>query len=621
MVTFSQNVTKQTIDSILATKDVSAFKTLLRQIDQSKNSESISNFKYVDSIVKQNDTLRLHTYIYYTSTLMRAGKNTEALAINTKGLALAKKQNSPYFLFKYYQLRADIFDNNAVLDSTLFYINKAENIVLKHKEALGYNLVSIYRQRAILEEKLGNPEKEDAYIEKIVEVVEVYPDKKGNALNLAMVVYHFKTKKNYIKHAFYAEKLREFYLKRDGFNAPKAHESLSSMLKIDDANAQITKLKQRLNTNDSLQNKFILPQIANNLGATLLELGNNEDAIIYLKKSIDYNANDLNPYSQVISYENLHRAYLNLKDYPNAIEALYAKNNLINEIREKETLKKVSELKVKYETEKKNAELELLKSENKAKEKQNLVYLILAISGLLLAVLLGFFSYKLNTKKRLLSIQKSELEKAIEDKNLLFKEVHHRVKNSLQMVSSLLFLQSQNIENTEAKSAMTDAQNRVRSLTLIHQKLYSKKHLVGVETKDYITDLIQDIFSSHQLESQHIKTNLEIENIVLSVDTLTPIGLILNELIVNVLKHAFNNDTEDNILSITFYKNNGSLILKVADNGIGYDNTNGRKNSFGIKLINSLARKLDAQFSIANAQNQGSEAKLTINDFEIVNGK
>ncbi|MBV7269726.1 ATP-binding protein [Winogradskyella luteola] len=106
---------------------------------------------------------------------------------------------------------------------------------------------------------------------------------------------------------------------------------------------------------------------------------------------------------------------------------------------------------------------------------------------------------------------------------------------------------------------------------------------------------------------------------VLNVDTLTPISLILNELIVNVLKHAFKYNDNGNILEIKFYKEAETLILKVDDNGRGYDKYDSRKNSFGLKLINSLCRNLDATFSIKAKSPKGTEALLIIQDFEIIN--
>lgn len=357
------------------------------------------------------------------------------------------------------------------------------------------------------------------------------------------------------------------------------------------------------------------------IGIVLTKQKKYTKALSYLTEGIDIAKNIGNTEQLMEGYNALADYYSLTKNYKGAYELSLESQKLKDSVLSKEQDQNIIEALTKYETEKKDTELKLLKAENENKDKQKQLYLILAISGLAIASLFGFFANRNNKQKRILAKQKDQLEVTIEEKNVLFKEIHHRVKNSLQMVSSLLFLQGQNISDKEAKNAIKDAQNRVRSLGLIHQKLYSKKHIIGVETKDYISDLIQDIFNSHQLESQNLEYDLDIENIVLNVDTLTPIGLILNELIVNVLKHAFKQDEAGNKLDIQFYKEEDTLVLKVIDNGIGFNEDTVRENSFGLKLINSLARKLDATFTIQSKEPKGTETVLIINDFEIIKEK
>jgi len=353
------------------------------------------------------------------------------------------------------------------------------------------------------------------------------------------------------------------------------------------------------------------------IGIVLTKQKEYSKALPYLNEGIEI-AKNIGHTEQIMEGYNALADYYSLtKDFKGAYELSLESQKLKDSVLSKEQDQNIIEALTKYEAEKKDTELKLLKAENENKDKQKQLYLILAISGLAIALLFGFFANRNNKQKLILAKQKDQLEVAVKEKNILFKEIHHRVKNSLQMVSSLLFLQSQNIEDTEAKNAIKDAQNRVRSLGLIHQKLYNKKHLIGVETKGYITELTQDIFDSHQLESQNLSCDLDIENMVLSVDTLTPIGLILNELIVNVLKHAFKEDHTDNKLYIKFHKKDNILVLNVSDNGVGYRG-NTRENSFGLKLINSLSKKLDATFTIEAKSPKGTEALLHITDFELI---
>lgn len=268
------------------------------------------------------------------------------------------------------------------------------------------------------------------------------------------------------------------------------------------------------------------------------------------------------------------------------------------------------ELEAKYQSEKTKLALE-------QKEEERKLYLLLFVIGLLFSGLLGFLFYANKKKNKLLAIQKQRLETTIDEKNLLLKETHHRVKNSFQIVSSLLFLQSENLKDKDAKMVIKEAENRVRSMVLIHQKLYNKDQLVGIDSKEYFTDLIADIFESHQLDNQNLKCNSSVERIVLDIETMTLIGLILNELIVNVLKHAFPSSSSKNFLWVEFYEAKNLLLLKVKDNGKGFDTTINR-DSFGITLIKALCKKLKGSITYNPQKGGGTEATLSIAQYNIL---
>jgi len=263
----------------------------------------------------------------------------------------------------------------------------------------------------------------------------------------------------------------------------------------------------------------------------------------------------------------------------------------------------------KYETEKKDAQLKVLALETEKAEQQQRLYSYLAIAGLLIASLVGFFLFKNKKKNALLAKQKALLETTVDEKNVLLKETHHRVKNSFQIVSSLLYLQSENIEDKEAKLAMQEAQNRVRSMVLIHQKLYSKDQLVGINTQEYFTDLTRDIFESYQFEGSSIDYSLKVDALVLDIETITPLGLILNELITNVIKHAFDAVSESSKMEIHLKKLDGALQLKVIDNGKGMTSEI-KESSFGIQLIKALSKKLKAELSFSSNSPTGTIATL-----------
>lgn len=297
--------------------------------------------------------------------------------------------------------------------------------------------------------------------------------------------------------------------------------------------------------------------------------------------------------------------------YEKALEYKDKYLQIYEEIKEKQRDDIVYEVQARFDLEHKDDQLRLLQLE---KDQQNLVYLVLAVAGLTLAASTGFFLYKNRKKNILLNRQKQILEIALDEKNILLREVHHRVKNSFQIVSSLLYLQSEDVDNTEAKRAIKEAENRVRSMVLIHQKLYNKEEVVGISTTEYFEDLVRDIFESH---TAAISCQLDIQPLVLDIDTVTPLGLILNELITNTLKHAFTKNKRDYLLRITFRKEKEKLLLQVSDNGEGFTQEV-KDSSFGIKLMKALARKIRAELHYAAIPGGGTEAVLIVQKFNIL---
>lgn len=300
--------------------------------------------------------------------------------------------------------------------------------------------------------------------------------------------------------------------------------------------------------------------------------------------------------------------------YEKALEYKDKYLRIYEEVKEKQRDDIVYETQARFDLERKDDQLRLLRYEKEQKEQQNRMYLILAAAGLVLAASTGFFLYKNRKKNILLNRQKQILETTLDEKNILLHEIHHRVKNSFQIVSSLLYLQSEDVDNTEAKRAIKEAENRVRSMVLIHQRLYNKEEVVGVNTTEYFKDLVRDIFEGHSVD---IAFHPDIQPLVLDIDTITPLGLILNELITNAVKHAFTAPHRDHSLYITFYKEKEELILKVRDNGNGFTEEI-RDTSFGIKLMKALARKIKADLRYVAIPGGGTEAVVNVRKFNIL---
>lgn len=181
----------------------------------------------------------------------------------------------------------------------------------------------------------------------------------------------------------------------------------------------------------------------------------------------------------------------------------------------------------------------------------------------------------------------------VREKEQLLKEIHHRVKNNLQIVSSLLSLQSESVEDTRFLNMIRESKNRINSMALVHEMLYKSKDLNKVELKEYIQRLTRSLVSSFSTEKDKVSIQLTIdENIFLEIDKMIPVGLILNELISNSFKYAFTK-SENNEIKILLVRAGDLLKLEMSDNGKGLDESKSKSTSLGLQLIRMLSEQLN----------------------------
>jgi two-component sensor histidine kinase len=235
-------------------------------------------------------------------------------------------------------------------------------------------------------------------------------------------------------------------------------------------------------------------------------------------------------------------------------------------------------------------------------QQQKLVYIIALVIGALLLVLL-YRNYilkqrshkKLQTLNGELADKNALLDKRNAENELLLKEIHHRVKNNLEMVKSLIALQSAQIDDPATKEAMIASQNRVQSMGIIHQKLYQGTNLGSIEMKDYFLNLGEGILDTFNAEEQ-VKIECAMDNLELDVDTAVPIGLIVNELLTNALKYAFPKKEQGTIHISLEKTTDNNLKLKVKDNGVGKVVGLAPKGTgFGSQLVQLLTQQLNGQ--------------------------
>jgi PAS domain S-box-containing protein len=187
-----------------------------------------------------------------------------------------------------------------------------------------------------------------------------------------------------------------------------------------------------------------------------------------------------------------------------------------------------------------------------------------------------------------------QIKASLKEKDVLLKEVHHRVKNNLQVISSLLSLQSHYLKDQTACAVFQESQDRVRSMALVHQQLYESRDLSGIDATEYIRSLAGNLFRSYGVDSDLIQLKIEADQIKLGIDTAIPCGLLINELISNALKHAFPEGRAGEVRVELRSQEDGQLLLRVGDNGIGLPALMDyrRTASLGLQLVNALTEQL-----------------------------
>jgi len=251
---------------------------------------------------------------------------------------------------------------------------------------------------------------------------------------------------------------------------------------------------------------------------------------------------------------------------------------------------------------------QLLKSENTRQKQISFI----SILGLAIFLVLSIFLFK---SRHTISRQKEVILESLTEKDTLLREIHHRVKNNLQVVSSLLRLQTRSTDDETAREALNEGQTRVQSMSLIHKNLYSKENLTGISMKDYLKDLCTNLVNTYDVNTLKVSLKTEIEDLNIDVDTVVPLGLIINELITNSLKYAFPNDEGGEIL-VSLKEENDVLLMTVKDNGVGFNTSDiSNHDGFGTKLIRTFKKKLNAEIEVS--AEKGTSTTIRIKNYSL----
>lgn len=314
----------------------------------------------------------------------------------------------------------------------------------------------------------------------------------------------------------------------------------------------------------------------------------------------------------------LSRSYELAGDYQKAFENMNQYHLLKDSMFTKEKSEALAEQDVKYETEKKEQQLALQEAQleqNQATISRQQTERNALIGGSLLLLVIAFAFYRnYQLKSRTneeLNEQKNIISKSLEERESLLKEIHHRVKNNLQVIASLLYLQSGKFEDESVKRVLEEGQGRVRSMALIHQKLYENEDLKSIPFEEYLRELVAEIKSSFGKDMEKVRLEVNAKNIFFDVDTAVPLGLIINELATNSFKYAFLNQQEGSF-SIYLIEEDGEYLLRIKDDGVGIpEEIDLRKTkSLGLRLVRVLSQQLEGEYQFNGQQGTSFELRF-----------
>lgn len=377
--------------------------------------------------------------------------------------------------------------------------------------------------------------------------------------------------------------------------------------------------ERALSLSDVDLDPYSLMQAKNALGKAYLEEGNLTLATGHLRESLGLSRELGNNVMIANNLGFLAEAYQYRGDYRRAFEAKNEQSRVVDSLFDKRREEAMNELITRYDTEQKEQEIALLQSSNQIKDLQIAkaqrerwlwgggLLMVLTLAGVF------FFFFRLNShKNQLLAEQNTTIQRALNEKEALLREIHHRVKNNLQVISSLLSLQERRMQGETGVLALQESRNRVQSIALIHQHLYQQEDVSRIRMPEYFAELVRQVQSGFAEENKQVVIDLRIDDVRLDVDSVIPLGLIANELLTNAFKYAFRQKQAGRIELAFRQKADGAFLLRVSDDGIGLpvDQVDGKGNSFGMKLIRTFASKLKSELQIAS--DAGTQVSLHI---------
>lgn len=347
-----------------------------------------------------------------------------------------------------------------------------------------------------------------------------------------------------------------------------------------------------------------LGEIYNRKTEILLILSRFNDGLKSSRKALEISEQTKNKKAQYTACRYLAKIQNEFRNFEEAYKFEMKANNLNEEIQKERKRQDIDQYKQKLDISVRNREIELLNEKNQFLNKRadldkeklslsrrnNLIFLFGLVALVILFVVMFRNFRKQKELNVLLKTQKDDAENLNSERANMLKEIHHRVKNNLQVVSSMLRLQSHEIQDKTTQAIFDSAQQRIYAMALIHEKMYGVKDLKSINTKEYLDELILNIQNS-TIKHENFSLQKDIDELILPIEEVIPIGLIINELLSNSMKHAFAG-IENPQVNVSLKKDSIGFILCYKDNGVG---DHSEKSGLGKELVESFVGQLNGE--------------------------
>jgi two-component sensor histidine kinase len=462
------------------------------------------------------------------------------------------------------------------------------------------------------------------YYGQSIAIKETLKDERGLVNTYMNIGSMYQSRDQYDSSLYYAQKClalaEKLHLEADIAGARgNMGQSLLKMNRLQDAEKELLASKSLA---EKVACRNCLWSVYQGLGNIYMQRKEFSRAINLLTTGLQLSASNQRTQQMLAFYTDLSDCYRRMGDFRQALQYQDSTASMSQALLNEENLRQMNEMTAVYESAEKEKQIERLNiekvssiAEARSRKQERNYFLVSSLLFLALAMV-AYKAYTSNKKKKeLLNRQNAIIEQSLADKEVLLKEIHHRVKNNLQLVSSLLSLQADYIKDAHALDAVKESRNRVHAMALIHQNLYQEEDLTGIKVDDYISKLCDNLFNSYNIKPGKLNLVKELQDLHLDVEIVVPLGLMLNELITNCLKYAFPGHRQGTI-KIILLEHDHCLRLCVYDNGVGLPHHFSIHDSvtFGFKMIKAFMQKMKGDMKVYTED--GTKVELTMTNYK-----